>query len=145
MVANGCLDVGMESIELTLDTGSRTAAVDLTGEAAAFVNGRGDGLLSVFVPHATAGIGIFETGAGTESDVVDAIDALLPRDPARWRHEHGTPGHGRDHVLPAFISPSVTVPVQQGRLQLGTWQSIVLIDTNVDNSHRRVRLSFLSG
>ena len=135
----------MESIELTLDTGSRTAAVDLTREAATFVEGKGDGLLSVFVPHATAGIGIFETGAGTESDVVDAIDALLPRDSSRWRHEHGTPGHGRDHVLPALISPSVTVPVQQGRLQLGTWQSIVLIDTNVDNSRRRVRLSFLSG
>jgi secondary thiamine-phosphate synthase enzyme len=110
-----------------------------------FCEDKGDGLLSIFVPHATAGIALFETGAGTESDVMDSIDRLLPADPSTWRHEHGTPGHGRDHVLPAFISPSITIPVVGGRPQLGTWQSIVLVDTNVDNPSRRVRLSLLAG
>jgi len=99
----------------------------------------------VFVPHATAGIAIFETGAGSDSDVLTAVDKLLPADPSLWRHEHGTPGHGRDHVLPAFISPSVTIPVTGGRPTLGTWQSVVLVDTNVDNRSRSVRLSFLHG
>lgn len=119
--------------------------VDVTAEVAGFCQGRGDGLVSIFTPHATAGVAIFETGAGSDTDVLTAIDDLLPADPARWRHEHGTPGHGRDHVLPAFISPSVTVPVQDGRMLLGTWQSVVLVDTNVDNPVRRVRLSFIAG
>jgi secondary thiamine-phosphate synthase enzyme len=135
----------METSEISLDTGRRKATVDITSQAQSFCEGKGDGLLSVFVPHATAGIALFETGAGSETDVMESIDRLLPAEPAMWRHEHGSPGHGRDHVLPAFISPSITIPVLGGRLQLGTWQSIVLIDTNVDNPSRRVRLSFLPG
>jgi secondary thiamine-phosphate synthase enzyme len=135
----------METTEISLDTGHRKVTVDITSQVQAFCDGKGDGLLSIFVPHATAGIALFETGAGTESDVMDSIDRLLPADSSMWRHEHGTPGHGRDHVLPAFISPSITIPVVGGRPQLGTWQSIVLVDTNVDNPSRRVRLSMLNG
>lgn len=135
----------MDTIEIRVDTGARAATADLTAEVASFCQGKGDGLVSVFVPHATAGVAIFETGAGSDQDVLEAIDRLLPADPTIWRHEHGTPGHGRDHVLPAFVSPSITVPVIDGRLVLGTWQSIVLVDTNVDNRTRSVRLSFLSG
>ena len=135
----------METAEISIDTGSRKAAVDLTRDVATFCADKGDGLLSVFVPHATAGIAVIETGAGSDSDVIDSIDRLLPPDGSMWRHEHGTPGHGRDHVLPAFISPSLTVPVVDGELALGTWQSIVLIDTNVDNVTRKVRLSFIPG
>ncbi|HEX6220440.1 MAG TPA: secondary thiamine-phosphate synthase enzyme YjbQ [Acidimicrobiia bacterium] len=135
----------MESTEIRIGTGNESTVVDLTAQVSEFCRNKGDGLLSIFVPHATAGIAIFETGAGTETDVLAAVDDLLPPERGRWRHEHGTPGHGRDHVLPALISPSVTVPVVDGRPALGTWQSIVLVDTNVDNSSRRVRLSFLSG
>lgn len=141
---DGKLDA-VDSIQITVRTGSETALVDVTDSAARFCREKGDGLLSVFVPHATAGIAIFETGAGSEHDVVTAIEKLIPRDPNLWQHEHGTPGHGRDHVLPAFVSPSTTVPVVGGELQLGTWQSIVLVDTNVDNTDRKVRLSFLPG
>jgi secondary thiamine-phosphate synthase enzyme len=111
----------------------------------AFCRDKGDGLVSIFVPHATAGVAVFETGAGTEADLLGVIDALLPADSTRWRHDHGTPGHGRDHVLPAFISPSLTIPVVDGQPALGTWQSIVLVDSNVDNQTRKVRLSFLPG
>lgn len=135
----------METTEIELKTGNRTTTTDITAEVADFCAGKGDGLVSVFVPHATAGIAIFETGAGTDADVLAAVDRLLPADPSLWRHEHGTPGHGRDHVLPAFISPSVTIPVSDGAPTLGTWQSVVLVDTNVDNPSRRVRLSFLEG
>lgn len=135
----------MDTTEISLDTGKRKATVDITSQVRSFCEGKGDGLLSVFVPHATAGIALFETGAGTETDVLDTIDRLLPADPSMWRHEHGTPGHGRDHVLPALISPSITIPVVAGHLQLGTWQSVVLVDTNVDNPSRRVRLSLLPG
>lgn len=135
----------MDTQEIELDTGNRTTAVDLTSEALSFCEQKGDGLLSIFVPHATAGVALFETGAGTETDVLEAVDRLLPADPSIWRHEHGTPGHGRDHVLPAFISPSITIPVIDGKPALGTWQSIVLVDTNVDNPSRRVRLSFIPG
>ena len=135
----------MDTQEISLDTGNRKTTVDITSQASSFCEGRGDGLLSIFVPHATAGLALFETGAGSESDVIDALDRLLPADSSMWRHEHGTPGHGRDHVLPAFIAPSIIIPVVAGRLALGTWQSIVLVDTNVDNPSRRVRLSFLSG
>lgn len=135
----------METTELTLNTGNRAKTVDITSEVAEFCRGRGDGLVSIFLPHATAGVAMFETGAGTESDVLSAIDDLLPAEQGRWRHQHGSPGHGRDHVVPALVSPSLTVPVQDGRMLLGTWQSIVLVDTNVDNPNRRVRLSFLSG
>lgn len=135
----------MESIELEIDTGDDITALDITDRAARFVSGKGDGLLSVFVPHATAGVAIFETGAGSGEDVLSAIERLLPSEEGRWRHRHGSPGHGRDHVVPAFISPSLMVPVLAGDMQLGTWQSIVLVDTNVDNPTRRVRMSFISG
>jgi len=134
----------MESTVVTVRTGSRPRVVDITGEVEGFCAGRGDGLASVFVPHATAGVAIMETGAGSDDDLVKAIDDLLPRD-GRWRHRHGSPGHGADHVLPAFVAPSITVPVLDGRLALGTWQSVVLVDTNVDNPDREVRLSFLAG
>lgn len=135
----------MDTTEITIRTGHRATIVDVTAEVASFCREQGDGLVSIFIPHATAGVAIFETGAGSETDVLGAIDDLLPPDPRRWQHQHGAPGHGRDHVLPAFIGPSMTVPVQHGRMLLGTWQSIVLVDTNVDNHVRRVRLSFISG
>lgn len=134
----------MESIELTVTTGRSPAVVDLTSDSGRFVAGRGDGLLSVFVPHATAGVAIIEVGAGSDPDLMSAIDDLLPAESGRWLHDHGSPGHGRDHVLPALVSPSLTVPVLGGRLALGTWQSIVLVDTNTDNPVRQVRLSFLT-
>lgn len=134
----------MESVELSFRTGGEPCVLDLTSEAAGFVVGKGDGLLNVFVPHATAGVAIFETGAGSDADLLDHLDTLLPRDD-RWRHAHGSPGHGADHVMPALVAPSITVPVVAGMLQLGTWQSIVLIDPNRDNASRRVRLSFLAG
>jgi secondary thiamine-phosphate synthase enzyme len=128
----------------SVSTGRRPAVVDVTQEAAGFVAGEGDGLLSVFVPHATAGVAVMETGAGSDDDLVDHLVTLFPRDD-RWRHRHGSPGHGGDHVVPAFIGPSVTIPVLDGRLQLGTWQSIVVVDPNGDNPERSVMLSFLAG
>ena len=134
----------MRSVLITVTTGSRAQVRDLTAECAAFVSDEQDGLLSVFVPHATAGIAIMETGAGSDDDLLTALDELLPRD-SRWQHRHGSAGHGRDHVLPAFVAPSITVPVLAGHLQLGTWQSICLVDTNTDNPEREVRLSFLPG
>jgi secondary thiamine-phosphate synthase enzyme len=130
--------------ELTVRTGRERGLFDLTRSCEEFVAGEGDGLLSVFVPHATAGIVIMELGAGSESDLIDALDRLLPREEP-WRHEHGSPGHGADHVLPLFAAPSVTVPVAGGRLALGAWQSIALLDPNPDNSVRTIRLSFLTG
>lgn len=133
----------MDTTTLSLDMSVRTTA-DLTGDAAAFCRGRGSGLLSVFVPHATAGLALIETGSGSEEDLVAALEGLLPRDD-RWRHRHGSPGHGADHVLPALVSPSLTIPVVDGRILLGTWQSIVLVDLNVDNPRRDVILSFLAG
>jgi secondary thiamine-phosphate synthase enzyme len=128
---------------LRLTTGARRVT-DLTDRATAFVEGRGDGLLHVFVPHATAGVALFELGSGSEGDLSDALDRLLPRDD-RYRHRHGSPAHGADHLLPALVSPSVVVPVLGGRLALGTWQSIALVDTNADNPERTVRLSFVAG
>ena len=125
-------------------TGGVPAVVDLTDECAAFVAGEADGLLQVFVPHATAGVAIIETGSGSDDDLLAQLDVLLPRDD-RWRHRHGSAGHGRDHVLPAFVPPHASVPVLEGRLQLGTWQRVVLVDTNQDNPQRHVRLSFLAG
>ena len=125
-------------------TGSDETVLDLTGDCAAFVRGRGDGLLNVFVPHATAGIAIIETGAGSDDDLLAALGDLLPADD-RWRHRHGSPGHGRSHVMPAFVPPSATVPVLGGRLALGTWQSVCLVDLNVDNPDREVRFSFVAG
>lgn len=132
----------MRSDSLSIRTGARPTVHDLTAECAEFVSSETDGLLSVFVPHATAGLAIIETGAGSDDDLLVALDTVLPRD-NRWSHRHGSPGHGRDHVLPAFIAPSITVPVLAGRMQLGTWQSVCLVDTNVDNAVREVRLSFL--
>ncbi len=132
----------MRSETLTVRTGGQPRVYDLTGDCADFVSGQDDGLLNVFVPHATAGLAIIETGAGSDADLLTALDDVLPTDD-RWRHRHGSHGHGRDHVLPAFIAPSMSVPVVSGRLQLGTWQSICLVDTNVDNAQRTVRLSFL--
>ncbi|NNF62795.1 MAG: YjbQ family protein [Acidimicrobiia bacterium] len=132
----------METELFTVATPGHSAVIDLTARAEAFVDGRGDGLLSVFVPHATAGVAIIEVGAGSDSDLLDAIEVLLPRDD-RWRHRHGSPGHGADHVLPAFVSPSTVVPVIDGELQLGVWQSIVLVDPNADNRERNVRFSFV--
>lgn len=129
---------------ITIRTGRHAVVHDLTRECGSFLTGEGDGLLSIFVPHATAGIAILETGAGSDDDLLRALDDLLPRDD-RWRHRHGSAGHGRDHVLPAFIAPSLTVPVVAGVPQLGVWQSICLVDTNVDNVEREVRLSFLAG
>ena len=132
----------MRSDIIEIRTGGTPAVHDLTRDCTSFVDG--DGLLNVFVPHATAGLAILETGAGSDDDLLAALDELLPRD-HRWQHAHGCPGHGRDHVLPAFVAPSITVPVVAGRLQLGTWQSICLVDTNVDNAVREVRLSLLMG
>lgn len=131
----------MDSELLRLTTGSRRTT-DLTPDADRFVAGRGDGLLHVFVPHATAGLAVFELGAGSERDLDEVLDRLLPRDD-RWVHHHGSPGHGADHQVPILVSPSMTVPVLGGQLALGTWQSLVLVDTNVDNPDRQVRLSFL--
>ncbi|MFC8507850.1 secondary thiamine-phosphate synthase enzyme YjbQ [Streptomyces sp. NPDC057411] len=131
---------------LTLTTGSTETVTDLTRHCEDFLNRSAqgaDGLLNLFVPHATAGLAILETGAGSDDDLLSALHHLLPADD-RWQHRHGSPGHGRDHVLPALIAPHATVPVLGGRLELGTWQSICLVDTNKDNRERQVRLSFLS-
>jgi secondary thiamine-phosphate synthase enzyme len=137
----------MHSMKLQVRTGSERGFADLTGACRRFVTehaGGGDGLLSVFVPHATAGVAILELGAGSDDDAMAALDRLLPRDD-RWRHRHGSPGHGADHVLPLLVSPSVTVPVIGGEMALGTWQSIALLDPNADNPERTVLLSFLAG
>lgn len=131
----------METIVLEVDT-SRRRVVDLSAELTSFCAGRGDGLCSVFVPHATAGVALMELGSGSEADLSAALDRLLPRDD-RYGHRHGAPGHGADHLLPAFVSPSVVVPVFGGRPALGVWQRVALIDTNEDNPRRHVRLSFL--
>jgi secondary thiamine-phosphate synthase enzyme len=135
----------METTEIEVRTGGSEVVRDLTGECEEFLSdvGAADGLLNVWVPHATAGIAVIETGAGSDDDLLAALRDLLPADD-RWRHKHGSKGHGRDHVLPALIPPSTTVPVLGGRLALGTWQSICLVDTNVDNHTRKVRLSYLS-
>ncbi len=134
----------MEVREVTLDTGGRRVT-DVTDACAGFVRDvGGDGLLHVFLPHATAGLALLEVGAGSDADLAGHLDTLLPRD-ERWRHTHGSPGHGADHVLPALISPSLTLAVQGGALVLGTWQSVVLVDTNVDNPRRTLRLSLLPG
>ena len=118
--------------------------VDITAHVERFCDGRGDGLCSVFVPHATAGLAMMETGSGSEQDLQALLEALLPHDD-RYRHRHGSRGHGADHLVPVLVSPSLVLPVLDGRPALGTWQSIVLVDTNRDNPERRARLSFLAG
>ena len=133
----------MDTAVLDIDT-ARRRIVDLTDEVRSFCASHGDGLCNVFVPHATAGVAVIETGAGSDDDLVDTLERLLPRDD-RYRHAHGSPGHGADHVLPALITPSVTMPVQRGKPLLGTWQSVVLVDLNRDNPRRSVRLSFVDG
>jgi secondary thiamine-phosphate synthase enzyme len=130
---------------LDVTTGSRERVVDLTGDCEAFLRETAadrDGLLNVFVPHATAGIALIETGSGSDADLLAALHTLLPADD-RWQHRHGSPGHGRDHVLPAVVPPHATLPVLRGCLELGTWQSVCLVDTNISNANRQVRLSFL--
>ncbi|NIH87792.1 secondary thiamine-phosphate synthase enzyme YjbQ [Amycolatopsis granulosa] len=136
----------MYSTEIEVKTGGRAVVHDLTKETEAFLAeaAAADGLLHVFVPHATAGLAILETGAGSDEDLLTALDDLLPRD-QRWRHQHGSAGHGRDHVLPALVPPYASVPVLNGSPALGTWQSICLVDTNIDNPVRRVRFSYLAG
>jgi secondary thiamine-phosphate synthase enzyme len=135
----------METTTIEVRTGDREAVVDITAAAAGFVSDcGGDGLLHVFVPHATAGIAILETGSGSDDGLLAALRELLPADD-RWRHAHGSRGHGRSHVMPALVPPYCTVPVVDGRLALGTWQSICLVDLNVDNPVRSVRLSLLRG
>ncbi len=135
----------MRSAEMQVRTGGSEVVHDLGAEIEAFLAEEdGDGLLHVWVPHATAGLAVLETGAGSDADLLAALRELLPRDD-RWRHRHGSRGHGGDHVLPALCPPYATVPVVSGRLTLGTWQSVCLVDLNVDNPVRQVRLSFLPG
>lgn len=133
----------MNSLDLYVDTAKRKT-VDLTDQVRGFCREQGDGLLSIFVPHATAGVALIETGSGSEQDLEDILNDLLPRDRI-YAHRHGAAGHGADHVLPAIVSPSVTIPVDGGAPVLGQWQRIVLVDLNADNPRRRVRLSFLAG
>lgn len=132
----------MDSETRQYRTGGSERVLDLTTDCASYVEGRGDGLLHVFVPHATAGIAVIETGAGSDHDLLAALGDLLPTDDRR-RHRHGSPGHGRSHVMPALVPPYATLPVLDGRLALGTWQSVCLVDLNVDNVDREVRFSFL--
>jgi len=139
----------MRSELIDVTTGGAEVVFDLTSRCEQFVDSeahqaQGDGLLHIFVPHATAGIAILETGAGSDTDLLAVLEQVLPRD-FGWQHRHGTPGHGRDHVVPALIPPYATIPVLDGRMMLGTWQSICLVDTNVDNPRRQVRLSWLPG
>jgi len=135
----------VETKTFSVRTGSDETVADITRECGRFASDvAGDGLLHVFVPHATAGIAILETGSGSDDDLLAALAELLPAD-NRWRHAHGSRGHGRSHVMPALVPPYCTVPVVDGKLQLGTWQSICLVDLNVDNAVRTVRLSFLRG
>jgi secondary thiamine-phosphate synthase enzyme len=136
----------MDSRVVDVRTGGREVVLDLSRECEQFLDAvdAAEGLLHVWVPHATAGLAVLETGAGSDEDLLAALRELLPADD-RWRHQHGSTGHGRDHVLPALCPPYASVPVVEGRMALGTWQSVCLVDLNVDNPVRQVRLSFLSG
>jgi len=133
----------VETTEIDVDSPGRGVA-DITEAVLSFCAGMGDGLLTVFAPHATAGVGLMELGSGSEADLVDTLDRLLPRS-ERYHHQHGSPGHGADHLLPLLVSPSIALPVVGGRPALGTWQSIVMVDLNADNRRRRARLSFIAG
>jgi secondary thiamine-phosphate synthase enzyme len=136
----------MQSEEIDIRTGSTETVRQLTAECHRFLDrcGARDGLLHLWVPHATAGLAIIETGAGSDDDLLATLRELLPADD-RWRHRHGSPGHGRDHLVPALLPPYASIPVMDGRMTLGTWQSVCLVDTNTDNPTRRVRLSYLPG
>lgn len=136
----------MRSAEIEVST-ARTQLADLTSPARDWLGAEGvagDGLLHVFAPHATAGLALMELGSGSERDLAELAIRLLPRDD-RYRHRHGSPGHGADHLLPVLVSPSLSVPVIAGTPALGPWQSLVLVDLNVDNPRRRVRFSFIPG
>jgi secondary thiamine-phosphate synthase enzyme len=135
----------MRTGEISVDTSARRV-VDLTEELRAFcaAAGRQDGLLSVLAPHATAGLALMETGSGSEADLEEMLERLVPRDD-RYRHRHGSRGHGADHLLPAIVSPSLVLPVLDGVPALGTWQRVVLVDLNRDNPRRQVRMSLLVG
>ena len=133
----------MRHADIDITTGTRTVT-DVTDAVAEFAHGAGDGLLNVFVPHATAGVALMETGSGSEADLESALGRLLPRD-AEYTHRHGSPGHGADHLMPVLVSPSLTIPVVAGRLALGTWQRVVIVDPNRDNHERTLRLSFVDG
>jgi secondary thiamine-phosphate synthase enzyme len=134
----------LKTAEIRVQTGPERGLFDLTQRCAEFVANVGDGLLNIYVPHATAGLVVMELGAGSDVDLLETLDRLLPRDD-RWRHRHGSRGHGADHVVPLLAPPSVTIPVVEGRLALGTWQSVALLDPNADNATRTVRLSFVEG
>ncbi|WP_460340796.1 secondary thiamine-phosphate synthase enzyme YjbQ [Actinoallomurus acanthiterrae] len=136
----------MNTEVISVATGSKEAVHDITGECLRFLRdiGASDGLLSLFVPHATAGIALVELGSGSDEDLLSALRELLPADD-RWVHAHGSRGHGRSHVMPAFVAPYATIPVIDGKPALGTWQSVAVVDLNVDNVVRKVRLSFISG
>jgi secondary thiamine-phosphate synthase enzyme len=137
-------DEVVRSADITVRSGHRLGLFDITAECEGFVAGAGDGLLTVFVPHATAGVVVMELGAGSDDDLMTTLERLLPHDD-RWRHRHGSAGHGADHVLPLLVPPSITIPVRDGHLRLGTWQSIALLDTNADNASRTVILTFMGG
>ncbi len=132
----------MKTETLSLTTGNRRAIIDITEQVERFTEGEGDGLVNVSLPHATAGLALIEVGSGTETDLLDRLDFLLPREDI-YAHRHGARGHGADHVLPAFVTPTLTLPVISGRVALGTWQRVALVDLNVDNPRREVLLSFL--
>ncbi len=134
----------MDTLVFEVRTGRQPTVADLTPQVMTFCRSRGDGLVSVFAPHATCGVALIEVGAGSDPDLIAALEKMLPRD-FEWRHRHGSPGHGADHVMPALVSPSLVVPVLDGRPALGIWQSIVLVDPNRDNPVRKVRLSFILG
>ena len=134
----------MDTLVFEVRTGRQPTVADLTPQVMTFCRSRGDGLVSLFAPHATCGVALIETGAGSDPDLIAALEKMLPRD-FEWRHRHGSPGHGADHVMPALVSPSLVVPVLDGRPALGIWQSIVLVDPNRDNPVRKVRLSFIPG
>jgi secondary thiamine-phosphate synthase enzyme len=136
----------MRTEVIRVATGSTEKVHDITGECTTFLRDAhaADGLLHVFVPHATAGIALIEMGSGSDQDLLEAMGSLLPKDD-RWIHSHGSPGHGRSHVMPALVAPYATIPVVEGTMALGTWQSVALVDLNVDNVERKVRLSFIDG
>ena len=133
----------MKTLEFTINTGNKPAVVDITSKIEEAIKDLQEGLVHIFVPHATAGLALMETGSGSEYDLINAIDQLFPKS-SNYRHAHGSPGHGRDHILPAFISPFLVLAVRDKRLQLGTWQSVVLVDTNVDNPIRKVQVNLIS-